>query len=542
MPGSDTPSYAERGAGAPSTGRPGAPSEPPWPIGPQSGHQLGREAPRHARTQDPWHARPEYARHARIGPATAQHTPNPNPDPDRAEIERFRPPDAGGTGYVPRHVRRKPGRKTRVIPLAILVCIAVSAIAFVAVGIGLGGALFVRDEEEPGVAAPPVQGPASATAPCQKAPEERGPGDRGAEAALKASFATQLTQLAQETPDEDPGDVPDLEKQREAPGEPVTAVGGTDRIPDGGNLDDVAIWIHPTNAAQSVVIGTDGECNRLFVYDLAGRTLQAISLGTVGSGADGVQNVDVRRGFKLAGRSVDLVVATDQSKGRLAVWRIDPRTRRLSDVTARNIKTAPLGYGLCMYTSARTGSTYAFVTQEEEENQGIPGGLIEQWELFDRDGKVDARKVRTLDSGGQSEGCAADDDHGVLYIANEEDGILRFQAEEGAPKGGDLIARAGPDGPLTKDVEGLALVRNGTSEGYLIASSQGSDSFALFDRIDNRFLKSFHVRTGANELVTEIDGIDATSADLGAAFPKGMFVVQDDGETFKLTPLDKIVP
>ena len=147
-----------------------------------------------------------------------------------------------------------------------------------------------------------------------------------------------------------------------------------------------------------------------------------------------------------------------------------------------------------------------------------------------------------LDSGGQSEGCAADDDRGVLYISNEEDGILRFQADPDAPKGGDLIAGTGPDGHLAKDVEGLALVRNGKRDGYLIASSQGSDSFAVFDRADNRFVKSFHVRTGAGELVTEIDGIDATAADLGAAFPKGMFVVQDDGQTFKLTQLEKIVP
>ena len=541
MPGSDTPSYADRGAGAPSTGRPGAPSEPPWPIGPHSGHQLGREAPRHARSEDPWDARPEYARHARTGPAIAQQTPNPNPAPGRAEIERVQQPvDGGGLGYVPRHVRRKASRKARVTPIAILVCIAVSAVAFVAVGIGVGGALFVRKEDDPGTAAPPAQAPTAVAAPCQKAPEERGDsGGQGTEAVLHASFAPQL---AQETPEEDPGDVPGLKEERDAPGEPVTSVGGTDRIPDGGNLDDVAIWVHPTNAAQSVVIGTDGECNRIFVYDLGGRTLQALSLGEVPSSRDGVQNVDVRRGFKLGDRSVDLVVATDQAKGRLAVWTIDPRTRRLSDVSARAIKTAPLGYGLCLYTSARTGSTYAFVTQEEEEDEGIPGGLIEQWELYDRDGKVDARKVRTLDSGGQSEGCAADDDRGVLYISNEEDGILRFQADPDASKGGDLIAGTGPDGHLAKDVEGLALVRNGKRDGYLIASSQGSDSFAVFDRADNRFVKSFHVRTGAGELVTEIDGIDATAADLGAAFPKGMFVVQDDGQTFKLTQLEKIVP
>jgi myo-inositol-hexaphosphate 3-phosphohydrolase len=538
MPGSDTPSFAERRATASSRGTTGVPPEPPWPVGPPPGQHANPEAPRHARNEDPWDARPEHARHARGGPAV-----DPPPDGRGGELEHVtRHPAGTGPGYVPRHVRNSPARsKARMIPLAILVCVAVSAVAFVAVGIGLGGALFERDVEgSPPAAAAPAT-PQSTAAACEKAPDKlEDNGQPAAAAALAASFQAR-TPLAQQEPGADQGDVPDLKEEQTAPGEPVTAAGGTDPIPDGGNLDDVAIWLNKANPAQSTIIGTDGDCNRLFVYDLAGQTLQALSLGKVPSGVDGVQNVDVRHGFKLAGRAVDLVVATDQAKSALAVWSIDPRTRKLTNIASRVIKTAPLGYGLCLYTSARTGSTYAFVTQEEEKDQGIPGGLVEQWELFDRDGRVDARRVRSLDSDGQSEGCVADDALGVVYIANEDAGVLRFRAEPGQSKAGTLVARTG-NGILTKDVEGLALVETGGSRGYLIASSQGSDSFAVFDRQSNDFVKSFHLRTGAGELVAEIDGVDAISADLGLAFPKGMFVAQDDDQTFKLTPLERIVP
>jgi myo-inositol-hexaphosphate 3-phosphohydrolase len=40
--------------------------------------------------------------------------------------------------------------------------------------------------------------------------------------------------------------------------------------------------------------------------------------------------------------------------------------------------------------------------------------------------------------------------------------------------------------------------------------------------------------------VNHTDGLDVTTADLGRAFPHGMFVAQDDGENLKYVPLERI--
>jgi len=87
--------------------------------------------------------------------------------------------------------------------------------------------------------------------------------------------------------------------------------------------------------------------------------------------------------------------------------------------------------------------------------------------------------------------------------------------------------------------------------GYLIASNQGADNYAVYRRDgDNEFIGHFHVV--ANEMLgidgsSETDGIDVTSASLGAAFPSGVFVAQDgrnispdDRQNFKLVPWEHI--
>src|SRR5262245_42873205 len=51
--------------------------------------------------------------------------------------------------------------------------------------------------------------------------------------------------------------------------------------------DDLCIWVHPTNPAQSAVIAADKAANRLWVYDLTGKTLQSLPAKRPG-------NIDVR--------------------------------------------------------------------------------------------------------------------------------------------------------------------------------------------------------------------------------------------------------
>ncbi|MEO5574736.1 MAG: phytase [Gaiellaceae bacterium] len=311
----------------------------------------------------------------------------------------------------------------------------------------------------------------------------------------------------------------------------VTAAQETAPVPHSGDAaDDPAIWLHPTRPARSTIIGTDKR-GGLGVYDLAGRQLHYYADSRP-------NNVDLRYGFPLAGRRITVVATSDSEADTIRLYRVNPTTRGLEAIG----RPIPVGIGiagLCVYRSGSSG-TYVFVTDNS--------GTVQQWKLIgDGGGTVGARKVRTLQLGSTAEGCVADDDLGRLYVAEEEVAIWRYGAEPNAGTNRARVDAAG-SGRLVADIEGLAIAYEGRKEGYLIASSQGSDSFAVYERGGpNRYLMSFSVGPGRIDGVTHTDGIDVTSRGLGTAFPKGVFVAQDDNDesgrqNFKLVRWDRIAP
>jgi 3-phytase len=90
--------------------------------------------------------------------------------------------------------------------------------------------------------------------------------------------------------------------------------------------------------------------------------------------------------------------------------------------------------------------------------------------------RVDARKVRSFTVGSQTEGCVVDDTAGVLYIAEEAVGIWKYGAEPEAGNARTPVDSAG-GGHLVADIEGLIIADTGNGTGYLIASSQGDNSY-----------------------------------------------------------------
>ena len=110
------------------------------------------------------------------------------------------------------------------------------------------------------------------------------------------------------------------------------------------------------------------------------------------------------------------------------------------------------------------------------------------------------------------------------------------------------VDRARPGGSLVADVEGLTIAYGSDGKGYLIASSQGNSTFAIYRREgDNTYVKSFRIVAGnAVDNVTETDGIHVTTANLGPQFPNGVFIAQDGADdkgkqNFKLVPWQLIV-
>ncbi len=314
--------------------------------------------------------------------------------------------------------------------------------------------------------------------------------------------------------------------------EAVTATVETDPVQEGGDAaDDPAIWINPNDPAKSTIIGTNKRSG-LAVYDLSGKQIQSLPDGQM-------DNVDLRDGFKLGGQTVTIVTASNRKDNSIAIYKVNPQTRMLENAEARKIKHGLAVYGMCMYRSAKTGKIYYFGNSKT--------GDVEQWELFDNGGKVDAKKVRNFKLSSTVEGCVADDELGHFYISEEAVGIWKFGAEPDAGDKREQVAKVG-DGALFADVEGLAIAYGKDGAGYLMVSSQGNHSYVVYRREgNNEFVKKFRVGDGNGiDGAEETDGIDVTTENLGPAFPNGVFVVQDGfndkgNQNFKLVPLQAIV-
>jgi 3-phytase len=319
----------------------------------------------------------------------------------------------------------------------------------------------------------------------------------------------------------------------------VMAVAETEpvRLP-GDRADDAAIWVHPTDPTGSVVIGTnkgrlgtraDGALN---VYALDGRMLQ--SVGEFGA----MNNVDLRDGFPLGNARITLVAASNVSRQTIALFAIDPQTRRLRPVAARALRTGLADSGCCLFRDAGgDGRLYVFVTAAT--------GHVQQWELFGAGDRVDAKRVRTFELPGETEGCVADDAVGAVYISQESRGVWRFDARPDGGATGELVIPVGRH--VKAEVEGLAIYPTAEQSGFLIVSSQGSSRFVLFDRERPRhYVATFRVAPGHTiDGCEQTDGIAVTASPLGPVFTHGLFVAHDHanregGANFKLVPWHRI--
>jgi len=112
---------------------------------------------------------------------------------------------------------------------------------------------------------------------------------------------------------------------------------------------------------------------------------------------------------------------------------------------------------------------------------------------------------------------------GKLYCSNEGEGIYEYDADpiDSNPTG-TLAAATGENG-LTADVEGLTIYYAANGGGYLVASSQGSSNFKIYERKEpHNFVKTVVVTTSKST-----DGIDISNINFGSAFPKGFFLSHD---------------
>jgi 3-phytase len=371
----------------------------------------------------------------------------------------------------------------------------------------------------------------------------------------------------------------------------VTPVSETPALYDdeaGGNsdADDPAIWRNAADPDRSLVIATAKE-GGLRVYDLDARLVQSLPAPRPPAEDDApgrYNNVDLVTGLRTSTGRADVAVVSDRGNDRLRIYRIDPSKPGgpLTDITdpaatpvfstdQAEINDQRTAYGLATWRDKSTGRTYALVSRRERTRLA----LVELKPTAS--GTVTYQKVRTLDLPAsfrlpngttwspcaepgelpQVEGMVVDPATGTLYAGQEDIGIWRIRADlTGKPVLVDKVREFGVPGVydeeteecaagadpgyggdrLSADVEGLTLFQESDGDGYLLASSQGDDTFALYDREvseDNEYEGGFRVGAASTTLdgAQECDGAAVLNTPLGSRYPNGLLVVQDGHET-----------
>jgi 3-phytase len=313
------------------------------------------------------------------------------------------------------------------------------------------------------------------------------------------------------------------------PATTVTARGETEPVgtSNADAADDPAIWRDAADPSRSLIVGTDKKAG-LYVYGLDGTRRDFIDAGRV-------NNVDLRDGVTINGAPGVLVVASDRNDvahSRLALFRLDPASAKLTALGTLD-GGAGEAYGVCLGKDAAGLS--AFIVLKD--------GTINQL-LIDASGASPAgRIVRTMKLGAQSEGCVVDDRTGILYVAEEDVGLWRFDPGSTAP-----VRIAAADGrQIVADAEGVALAPMGERGGYVIVSSQGDNAYAVYSIPDERYVGRFRLADGATiGGAEETDGIELMLGDFGPSYPGGLFIAQDGhngskAQNFKLAAWADIV-
>ena len=355
----------------------------------------------------------------------------------------------------------------------------------------------------------------------------------------------------------------------------------TTPVPSGiDNTDDPAIWLHPTAAENSLIIGisknkkaTGGQAG-IGIYNLKGELIKYIL-------HDRLNNVDLRYNINSGATTIDLAVASNRDKKALSLFSVSNNDiQLLQDITLRSANNKTITeepYGLCLGQNKQNGKLYSF--------SPMKSGLIYQHAIYFRNGRFKLRHMRTIDTAKylsrsadqhlinvtvnevvwesdrkkkeliakineelrgrfQLEGFVVDETNNTLYYGMENMGVFKLNLNARKNKRPVLIAKVlkaksepGSDRikegvpRVISDVEGLALLHGPNGQGALIVSVQGLNEYALFDRKTDRYIGSFKLNHGSSDPVTETDGLEIISTPLGPEYPNGLLVVHDHTNT-----------
>jgi 3-phytase len=295
--------------------------------------------------------------------------------------------------------------------------------------------------------------------------------------------------------------------------------------------DDPAIWIHPTDPASSLIIGTDKEANGgLYVFDLNGKILPEKTVRPL----QRPNNVDVEYGLLLNGKPVDIAVATERLVNKIRVFSLpdmQPIDGGGIEVFAGETLRDPMGISL--YKRPGDGCIYAIVGRKSGPTDGryLWQYLLED----DGTGSVKATKIREFGAYSgikEIESIAVDDELGYVYYSDEQYGVHKYYADPDQPECNKELALFGREG-FSSDLEGISIYTLKDGKGYILVSDQQADEFHIFKREGEPGNPHQHTLVKVIRTSTmESDGSEVTSIALNGVFSQGLFVAMSTDKTF----------
>ncbi len=316
--------------------------------------------------------------------------------------------------------------------------------------------------------------------------------------------------------------------------QPLEPMRATDAVPN--DPDDPAIWVHPRDASQSLVLGTDkiAGVGGLHVFGLDGRRRQTIQP------LDRPNNVDVEYDVALPGGRGDVAVVTERMRHRLRVFQI-PESGPLVDlapsgltVMAGQAGQAGEPMGVALYRRPHDGALFAIVAPKTGRRERY----LWQYAIEVKGGALTARLVRRFGGFsrigavpgeiGEIEAVVVDDELGFVYYADERYAIRKWHADPSHAQATRELAVFGTQG-FDGDREGLALYRRPDGTGYLVASDQvvGGSRLMVFPREGTAGDPHAHPRLQMVPTpADQTDGLEVTARAL-PGLPDGLLIMMN---------------
>ena len=294
--------------------------------------------------------------------------------------------------------------------------------------------------------------------------------------------------------------------------------------------DDPAIWYNEFDPAESIIFGSNKKYG-IHSYDLDGEEVQFVSCGTV-------NNIDIRKDVIFSIGTYDVLAGSHRSKNSIVIFLIKENGRINEKPDFEINLTSFDPYGFCLYKN-RDNELFAFVNNKH--------GMIYQVSInVNLDNRIESKIINQFKLKTQVEGMVVDDVNHILYVGEEQTGIFSFDLKSPERSGKLLKGSTNANEFIRYDIEGLALI----DTKFLVASSQGNFSYAIYDLNQKDYLTSFKIGDGQFDAVEETDGLDISTLAFGDKFPDGIIVVQDgfnynngvkESQNFKVIDLKNVL-